>query len=253
MKFIFLINMFIVPTTLIVLAMAGLRKLFPYRAVDTYWQPGHEAFEKYKRWDKRSGWLMLLYFTVSMLVVCGPLAYIHHFYQLQDKAAQFIVLPHLFYWIIISWIPIFGLCVIFILFFGSRLYLGDDFSGYFDYTNRKANYNAVGSIIPLAGGVAVLGITLFYFIWSYSVYAYRDKIVVHWFLSTKAQVYSYDQVSSISFTPQTTQHRAIADVMFKDGLDWNTSNGLWDTDIAKDVQFISEESGVKVDTVYTIK
>jgi len=245
--------MIVVPSILIILAIAGLRKLFPYRAVDTYWQPGHEAFEKYKRWDKRSGWLMLLYFTVSMLVVCGPLFYIRSFYQLQDKTAQFIVLPRLFDWIIISWIPIFGLCPLIILFFGSRLYLGDDFSGYFDYTNRKANYNAVGSIVPLCGGVAVLGIALFYFLWSYSIYAYRDRIVVHWFLSTKAQVYSYDQIKSISLKPGTPQQKALGKVMFKDGLEWDSSNGLWDDDIAKHVQFISRQSGMKVDTVYTIR
>jgi len=241
--------MIAVPISLIILAMAGLRKLFPYRPVDTYWQPGREAFEKYKRWDKRSGWLMLIYFTAIMLIVCGPLFYIRGFYQLQDKATQFIVLPRAFEWIIISWIPILGLCPLFILFLGGRRYLGDDFDGYIDYSNRRANYNAVGSIIPLCGGFAVLGITLFYCLWSYSIYAYRDKIVVNWFLSYKTQVYSYDQIKSISFTPATSEKYAIGKVMFKDGLDWDTSTGLRDLDIAAHIQFISKRSGVKIDTV----
>ncbi|MBV8388259.1 MAG: hypothetical protein JO080_00510 [Mucilaginibacter sp.] len=242
--------MIIVPASLIILAMIGLRKLFPYRPVDTYWQPGHEAFEKYKRWDKISGWLMLLYIAIAMLIICGPLAYFRNFSQSQDTAAQFLILPDLFDWVMIAWIPIFGLSPFIILFLGGRLYLRDDFSGYFDYANRKSKYNAVGALVPLFGGLTMLGITLFYFLWNYGIYAYRDKIVAHWFLSTKAQVYSYDQIKSISFTPGTTEKAARADITFKDGMDWDTSNGLRDPNVAKHVQFISKQSGVKIDTVY---
>jgi hypothetical protein len=125
------------------------------------------------------------------------------------------------------------------------------FGGYVDYSNRKSKYNAFAAIIPLGGCFALVGISLFYFLWNYGIFVYRDKIVVHWFLSTKAQNYSYDQIQSIRFTPATIEQDATSEVTFKDGIDWNTITGLKDADIAIHIQFISKRAGVKIDTRYS--
>jgi hypothetical protein len=74
-------------------AIAGYRKLFIYRERHVYLQPGRQAFEKYRSWDKNSPWLMCLSFVFFMLIIGGPLFNYRHTSQLQDKAAIFILLP----------------------------------------------------------------------------------------------------------------------------------------------------------------
>jgi hypothetical protein len=222
-------------------------KSFPYRQKDVYLQPGRGAFEKYKKWNKISALLTLAYFIIAMLIICGPLFNHHNFNQLQDKRALFIVLPDRFSWVMTAWMPVLGLSPFLIVFLGGRLYLGYNFSGYLDYINRRNNYNAVSAITTLCVGITLLGITLFYFLWNYSLYAYRDKIVVHWFFSTKAQTYLYNEIDSIRSTPPAAKRRAAYLVTFKDDQSWDTDGGLQDPDDVAHIQFISKKSGVKID------
>jgi hypothetical protein len=62
-----------------------------------------------------------------MLIVCGPLFSYRNNTQLEDKAPVFIILPNLFDWIIIAWIPVFGLSPFIIFFLVGKFYLKDDF------------------------------------------------------------------------------------------------------------------------------
>jgi hypothetical protein len=151
------------------------------------------------------------------------------------------------------WLFAFGLSGLFVFKLGSELYLGSDFSGYVDYTNRKSKYNAFSGAITLCSGVVLLGIFQLFFLWNYSIYTYRDKVVVHWFLSTKARVYPYSQVKSISFNPKPAKGGLEYVVTFKDKTDWNTAYGLADSNTVRNVQFISKQAGIKIDTLYTEK
>jgi hypothetical protein len=231
------------------LAMYGIHKLFPYKQPENYRQPTTEQLLKYNKWgNKISGWLMLGFFAISMWLISGPLYDYHNSLYLEKSAAVFIVLPDRFYWVMLSFILLLGLSMFFYN-LATRLYMGDDYEGFKDFYNQKVKYNSYKAVRPLCSSFALLGIVLLYFMWNYSIYAYRDKIVVHWYLSVEAKTYSYSQVKSIDYTPAGPKNGDSYTVTFKDGLDWNTPTALDDPNAQKDVDFISRQSGVKINTL----
>ncbi len=230
------------------LAMYGIHRAFPFRRPADYVEPTYEQMSKYNSWSKTSGWLLLLFFALSVYLIGGPLCD----YSVQSMqphgVAVFYVLPDRMYWYMIGWIPVLGLSA-FVYTLLTKIYLGVDFNNFIAFYNQKVGYNAFKAVIPFCGGFALLGFWLMFCLWNYSIYAYQDKIVIHWFVSANAKTYTYKQVKKIEFTPETQKQGPQYTVTFSDGEDWTSPTALEDPNAARDFGFISKQSGLKIDTL----
>jgi hypothetical protein len=228
--------------------MYGIHRAFPFRRPADYLQPTDKQIARYNAWSTLSGWLLLLFFALSVYLVGGPLRD-HRVQSLQPQStAVFYVLPDRMYWYMIGWIPVLGLSA-FVYTLSTKIYLGNDYKSFIEFYNQKVGYNAFRAFIPICGGFALLGFWLMFCLWNYSIYAYQDKMVVHWFVSANAKTYTYKQVKKIEFTPETQKQGTEYTLTFDDGQDWNSPTALEDPNAARDFAFISKQSGVKIDTL----
>jgi hypothetical protein len=77
-----------------------------------------------------------------------------------------------------------------------------------------------------------------------------DKMVFLRFLSTHDKTYSYSEVMSINLYRKIQVKKNVRhfDVVFTDGMTWNTITGLPDDEKDEMIKYISKRSGMKIDT-----
>jgi len=230
------------------LAMAGIARLFPYKKPENYVPPNYDALGRYTSWGRISGWIMLITVIALFYFLGGTL------YNLKEQSVAgghdviYKVLPDRLYWIMIGFIFIIGISA-FIYTILTKLYLGDDFRGFIDYSNSKSGYNAYKIVIPMGAVFSMLGLALLFFLWDYGIYMYKDKMVIHWYLSTNAKTYKYSDIKSIAYTKENHKHGASYNLIFNNGDYWDTQTGLNDENINEKMNFVIKQSGVKVDTL----
>jgi hypothetical protein len=232
------------------LVMAGVAWMFPYKKPENFIAPNEASLNKIMKWGKISGWYYVAVIVLLLYLIGVQLCNFKHRFTPHYSDAAYIVLPDHMDWFMIGFIFILGIGV-YIFMLMSKLYLGDDFVGYIDYSNSKSQYNTYKAVQPFAAFFSGLGLVLLFCLWNYGIYICRDKMVVRWFLSTGDKTYSYSQVKSVNFIAEDPDKKNVRhfDVVFTDGMDWDTSTGLPDDEKGEMMKYISQRSGMKIDTV----
>ncbi len=183
-----------------------------------------------------------------MVFICWPLYDYKVQSQQQSHQALFSIQSDRVWWFMLPCLPVLCWGGLFFMWLG-RVYLRDDYNDFINYSNQKAGYNAYRAVIPLCTLVGGVGAVLIFLLWNWGIFIYKDKMQIRWYLSLSDKVYSYKQIKSINFIPQKTKAGAHHVVVFDDGQEWNTLLGLSDENELKEINFISKQSGLKIDTI----
>jgi len=129
----------------------------------------------------------------------------------------------------------------------NKIVLKENLNEYIIYNNLKSGFKSIKVVKHMGYFFMCFGLLGYCFLWNYNIKIYKDKMIIHLFLSVNDKSYKYDQIKSVSFIKNETPHPLI---IFKDGMDWDFQNGLdaaeKDSTILK---FVSEKSGIKIDTL----
>jgi hypothetical protein len=233
---------------LFMLAIAGISKLFPNKKADNDGPPNDDDLRKFALWNKIAGWIMLAIIALCLYVLAGTIPNYKHHSLPYDKSMLYAVLPDRFYWFFIGLIFVIGFSA-FIYTLLTRLFMWNDFREFENYSNKKSGFNAYKAVYFVCGPFLVGGLILLFFLWDYGIYIYKEKVVIHGFATSKAKTYSYNQVKSIFYTPETNNYGAHYQVKFDDGEVWNNLTDLRDDSSDSEVNYIAKKSGLQVDTL----
>ena len=234
---------------LFMLAMAGISKLLPNKKSDNDAALNDDDFRKFTIWNNISGWIMLALILACFYVLAGTIPGYKRHTLPHDNNLLYAVLPSGFLWFLVGFVFMIGFSAVLYTVL-TRLYMWKDFSLFVKYSNQKTGYNAYKGVYFVCGPFFIGGLVLLFFLWDYGVYIYKDKVVVHGYMKTKAKTYNYNQVKAIYFMPETHDSGAHYQVDFNDGDNWNTLTDLRDDSSDSEVNYIAKRSGLQVDTLF---
>jgi hypothetical protein len=238
----------IVVPILVPLVLFWLAKKYPYKAPENLELPDLETLTiKYRKADRIAGIFTFITFILLCCLIGNLLYTINHLFIEINKLVVFQVLPDHFWWNGFSIIFSFGITCSYLMMMIYRIHLKENTNEYVVFNNLRSGFNSIKLVKRMGYFFILFSVWGYCFLWNYSAKIYKDKMVIRWFLSLDNQSYKYDQIKSINFIKNTAPH---FDIIFKDGMDWNSQNGLDDDE--KDsaiLKFVSEKSRVKIDTL----
>jgi hypothetical protein len=238
--------------------MGSLPLLFPHKPKEyvSTWQKW-QLVEKYRKWDWVS--LPVLFTAVPLMTwVFGQIFMAQYQWEIDDNPRiLYQVLPGSDAWYVPGLIVAFALIgPVMTLFY--KLVLKDEYADYELYGNLTHGIDARKIWRAMALLFSIAALVTIYFLNDYYIKIWTFKVEVNDLLNTKAKDYTFNQIQKITYVEYSYSggegNRLEEDphylVQFNDQYVWNTLPG-WTNAGRKPqfVKFLSQRSGVKIDTI----